>query len=131
MMKISNRSTYSAKVLLIVCLAFLAASASAQTYSLEQIKGNPYPTELTSSANTARIAWVFNERGVRNVWVAEGPDYTARKLTNYTKDERQELVDLEVSADGKWVVYVRGGSEGNWSDVPPNPAQNPVEQKMQ
>ena len=130
-MKPTKLSIYSAIVLLAVCLSFWAAGATAQTYSLEQIKGYPYPTELASSANTPRIAWVFNERGIRNIWVAEAPDYTARKLTNYTTDDGNELVDLEVSADGKWVVFVRGGSEGNWTDVPPNAAQNPIEQKMQ
>ncbi len=108
-----------------------AIGAVAQTFTLEQVASYPYPTDLAASSGTPRIAWVFNERGVRNVWVAEGPDYVARKLTNYTSDDGQELVSLNVSADGKWVVFVRGGSEGNWQDVPPNPAQNPIEQKMQ
>jgi dipeptidyl aminopeptidase/acylaminoacyl peptidase len=116
---------------IVVLGSFCALSALAQAFSLEQIKGYPYPTELASAANTPRIAWVFNERGVRNVWVAEAPGYIARKLTNYESDDGQELVSLSISADGKWVVYVRGGSEGNWSDVPPNPAQDPIEPKMQ
>ena len=122
-----------------VCLAFLTAdfylclavSAVAQSFSLTQILGYPYPTELTASANAARLAWVFNERGVRNIWVAEGPEYTPRKLTSYTSDDGEDLVSLAVSADGKWVIYVRGESEGNWTDVPPNATSNPAGQKMQ
>ena len=119
---------------LILASAFLlpcSIAAAAQAFSIDQIRGYPFPTELAASAGTPRIAWVFNERGVRNIWVAEGPKYAARKLTNYTGDDGQELVSVVVSADGKWVVYVRGGSDGNWTDVPPNPAQDPVEQKMQ
>ena len=131
MIKIFSLEIYSRIILSGAFTLIVVTCATAQSFSLEQIKGYPYPTDLSASANTARIAWVFNERGVRNVWVAEGPDYTARKLTNYSGDDGQELVSIAVSADGKWVVYVRGGSEGNWSDVPPNPAQNPVEQKMQ
>lgn len=122
---------YASVFFIAAVMLMLGASALAQSFTLEQVKGYPYPTDLTTSANTPRIAWVCNERGVRNVFVAEAPDYAPRKLTNYTSDDGQELVSLAISPDGKWVVYVRGGSEGNWSDVPPNPAQNPVEQKMQ
>lgn len=103
----------------------------AQNFTIEQIKGYPFPTEMAASAKSSRIAWVFNERGVRNVYVAEAPDFSPRKLTNFTKDDGQELVDLEVSADGKFVVFVRGGSEGNWSDVPPIPDSMPTGAKMQ
>jgi dipeptidyl aminopeptidase/acylaminoacyl peptidase len=118
-------------VLSVAVALFFAMSAAAQSFSLEQIKGNPYPTELTASANTPRIAWVFNERGVRNVWVAEDPEYAPRKLTNYTTDDGLDLVSLVISADGKWVVFVRGEAEGNWTDVPANAASSPVAPKMQ
>ncbi len=111
---------------------FCAFSVSAQNFSLEQIKGYPFPTELTASANTGRIAWVFNERGIRNVWVAGAPDYKPQKLTDFPLDDGQEIVNLNISADGKYVVFVRGGeADGNWTDVPPNPASNPLGVKMQ
>jgi hypothetical protein len=90
---------------------------------MEQIKGYPFPSELTASATGARIAWTFNERGARNVWVAEGPDFKARRLTGYLTDDGQELTSLSISSDGKWVIYVRGGDHGsNWeSSVGVNP----------
>lgn len=123
---------YSRIILPSVFMLFCLTSATAQTFSLEQIKSYPYPTELTASASAPRIAWVFNERGVRNVWVAEAPDYVARKLTDYTADDGQELVNLNISADGKWVVFVRGGESGaNWTDAPPNAASSPIAPKMQ
>ena len=80
-------------------------------------KKYPFPTELTASASGARIAWAFNEEGRRNIYVAEGPDYMPRKLTDYTNDDGQEITSLQISGDGKWVVFVRGGDHGaNWDD---------------
>lgn len=111
---------------------FLTISATAQSFTLDQIRGYAFPTELTAAARTRKIAWVFNERGVRNIYVAEAPDYKARKLTAYTQDDGQETVNLNISPDGKYVVFVRGGeSDGNWTDAPPNPASSPAGAKMQ
>ena len=116
-------------LLVIVSMYF---AVNGQKFSLEQVRGYSFPIELTASATGSRIAWVFNERGVRNIWVAEGPDFTARKLTAYTADDGQEIVDVTLSPDGKYVVYVHGGeSDGNWTDVPPNPDSSPVARKMQ
>lgn len=120
---------------LIPCLAFvlvLSTHTLAQKFSLEDIKTYPFPTELTAAAKGNKIAWAFDEQGKRNIYVAEGPDYSARKLTNYTADTGQELTSVNISSDGKWVVYVRGGDHGaNWGDLEPvNPAFNPVPPKV-
>ena len=103
------------------------------SFTVEQVKGYPFPNELTASSSGARLAWAFNERGLRNVWVAEGPDFKARQLTNYTKDDGQELTSVAISADGKYVVYVRGGEHGaNWEDaLPVNPTSSPGAAKVQ
>ena len=86
-------------------------------------KKYPFPTELTGAATGSRIAWAMNEEGRRNVYVAEGPDFTPRKLTAYTMDDGQEITSLQVSNDGQWVVFVRGGDHGaNWDDdLPTDP----------
>ena len=121
---------------LCLLLGFLFSQTSslrAQTFSLESVKSYPFPTELVSAATGSRIAWAFNEQGKRNVYVAEGPDYTPRKLTSYNEDDGQELTSLAISDDGKWVVYVRGGDHGsNWDDeLPVNTLASPVPPKVQ
>lgn len=104
----------------------------AQNFTLEQIRSYPFPSELTSSPNTPRIAWVLNERGLRNIFVAEAPDYKPRKLTDYKADDGLGISEVEISADGKYVIFVRGGeTDGNWSDVPPIPDSMPTGAKMQ
>ena len=107
--------------------------AATNSFTIEQIKSYPFPNELTASASGSRIAWAFNERGARNVWVAEGPDFKARRLTNYENDDGQELTSLSISADGKYVVYVRGGDHGSNFDssVGVNPANGPTQMKVQ
>src|SRR5262245_38924400 len=102
-------------------------------FSLQQIKSYPFPNELTASATGSRIAWSFNEQGKRNIWVAEGPEFKARRLTNYEIDDGQELTSLFISADGKYVVYVRGGDHGSnfESSVGVNPAMTPTQSKVQ
>jgi len=123
----------AAAIVLTASLSTLPQHAAADSFTLDQIKSYPFPNELTTSATGSRIAWAFNERGARNVWVAEGPDFKARRLTNYTTDDGQELTSLSISADGKYVVYVRGGDHGSNFDsaVAVNPALSPTQVKVQ
>ena len=93
-------------------------------FTVEQVTSYPFPNELAGAARANRIAWAFNEQGVRNLWVAEGPSFAARRLTNYTLDDAQELTSVQLTPDGSRVVFVRGGDHGsNWDDaLPVNPA---------
>lgn len=110
----------------VATLAVLMACrlGNAQSFALESVKSYPFPTELTAAASGSKIAWAVDVQGKRNVYVAEGPDFKARQLTHYTADDAQEITSLSISADGKWVVYVRGGEHGsNWDgELPVNPA---------
>ncbi|MGE0772049.1 MAG: prolyl oligopeptidase family serine peptidase [Cyclobacteriaceae bacterium] len=112
---------------------FFVVPLWAQNFSFEDIKGYPFPNELTAAATGSRIAWAVNEQGKRNIYVAEGPGFAMRKLTNYNQDDGQEISSLQISADGNWVVYVRGGDHGsNWGDAEPvNPMFNPTPPKVQ
>ena len=128
------RSLFSVPALSIVLTCSLrAAQAPAPSFTVEQILGFPSPENLIASPVGYAIAWTFNERGVRNVYVAEGPNFPVRRVTSYTEDDGQELTQLSFSRDGKMIVYVRGGDHGSnrQGDAPPNPAQNPVQPKIQ
>jgi dipeptidyl aminopeptidase/acylaminoacyl peptidase len=94
---------------------------------MAQVRSYPFPNELAAAATGSRIAWAMNEEGLRNIYVAEGPDWTPRKVTAYDQDHGQELTSVQLTADGSRVVYVRGGDHGaNWDDgAPVNPASTP------
>jgi dipeptidyl aminopeptidase/acylaminoacyl peptidase len=108
----------------ILLFLLLPLQIIAQPSPFLAFKKYPFPTELTSAATGARIAWAMDEEGRRNIYVAEGPAYTPRKLTDFTKDDGQEITSLTISDDGNWVVFVRGGDHGaNWEGGQPvNPA---------
>jgi dipeptidyl aminopeptidase/acylaminoacyl peptidase len=80
---------------------------------------------LTASESGNRLAWTETHKGVRNIWIAEGPDFHPRRLTDGTADDGMELSALNFSPDGKILAWTRGGGEGNgWANgMPaPNPA---------
>ncbi len=103
------------------------AVARDKPFSMEQVLSFPFPSDMTVSATGARVAWTINLNGLRNIYVAEGPDFRPRRLTPYMKDEGQELSSVQLSADGKWCVYIRGGDfGGNWDEaLPVNPQHLP------
>ncbi|SEN92393.1 Dipeptidyl aminopeptidase/acylaminoacyl peptidase [bacterium A37T11] len=104
----------------------------AQSLDMETITSYPFPSELTSAATGSRIALAINERGKRNIYVAEGPDFQLRKLTAYDQDNGDEITSVCLSFDGQRVVYVKGGDHGAYDEsVPRNPSSLPLEPKVQ
>src|SRR5690349_17739104 len=100
----------------------LMPQAASHSFTVDQILGLPSPDDLVASPAGSTIAWTFNERGVRNIFVASGPAFQAKQVMSYTEDDGQELTQLAFSHDGKTIVYVRGGDHGsNRGDTPPNP----------
>jgi dipeptidyl aminopeptidase/acylaminoacyl peptidase len=110
-------------VLVVVLVPQLAAAQKA--FTLEQILSAPFADNLTAAKKINRIAWTLDEEGKRNVWVAEGPAFQARRLTSYLTDDGQEIGQLSFSEDGNALVYVRGG-EKNPAGQYPNPTSNPA-----
>ncbi len=105
----------------VVCLTFFAGTvtvdAAERQFSLEQILSSPFPSDLTAAPNTGEVAWVFYDQGHRNVWLAAAPDYRPRQLTGYG-DDGQEVSDLAFTADGRQLVYVRGGDRNRAGEIP-------------
>ncbi|HEX8337339.1 MAG TPA: alpha/beta fold hydrolase [Pyrinomonadaceae bacterium] len=120
-MKTLRRSLAS---LLLLASCALPCAAQGPGFTLGQVLSSPFPADLVAARRGARVAWTFDAGGRRNVWVAEGPQFNARQLTRYEKDDGQELSELAFSADGEWVVYVRGGGR-NRSGEYPNPTSDP------
>lgn len=97
---------------------------TAQSFTMEQVGKFSFPSELTSSPTGEKIAWAMNEQGKRNVYLAEGPQFTPRKLTNYNEDDGQEISSLQFTPDGNWLVFVRGGDHGGGNASSTVNAQN-------
>ncbi len=91
----------------------------------------PFPSDLTAAPKGGAVAWVLNQHGARNVWIAAAPTYSGRSLTNYHDDDGQEIDQLTWTPDGRSLIYVRGGDFETGRDNP-NPASLPqgVEQAI-
>ncbi|HEX7324826.1 MAG TPA: prolyl oligopeptidase family serine peptidase [Rhodanobacteraceae bacterium] len=113
-------------------LAARPATVTAAPFTLQQILAYPFPLDLTAAPDGSRIAWVIDQKGVRNVWVAEAPAFAPRAVTHFTRDDGQEITQLAFAPNGSALVFVRGGDhDANWPvKTAPDPASSPTEPKV-
>ncbi|MGB6604936.1 MAG: prolyl oligopeptidase family serine peptidase [Steroidobacteraceae bacterium] len=109
--------------------ALVASVSLGAQFTMDEVLHYPYASELAAAADGDAIAWVRNTAGVRNVWIARGPDFTPQQVTQYTADDGQEITHLTFSPDGTHLVYVRGGDhDANWpaeGNLAPDPDSSP------
>jgi len=117
-----NQLRSAAAVLTLLCAQCISAQESIR---LEQVLSAPFNSNLVAAKSGNRIAWTSNQQGRRNIWVAEGPGFTARQLTSYPEDDGGELSDLRFSADANTIVYVRGEGKDS-AGAYANPTSNPA-----
>jgi dipeptidyl aminopeptidase/acylaminoacyl peptidase len=115
---------------LLSVLLLPAQSALAQGFTMTQALAYPFPDELTAAQRGERIAWVFNLRGARNVWVADGPRFTGRQVTHYSGDDGMPMTGLRLTPDGRTAVYARGSETNAQGEVadPTSNVQKPEQQ---
>ncbi len=124
------------RVALFVCMIALftarSSDASGRTFSLAQILDYSFPSQLVASKSGDRIAWVENTHGIRNIWVADGPAFRPRQITDYRNDDGRQISDLILPAVSKYVVYVRGGDDdAMWPrKTPPDPSRSPQQPEV-
>src|SRR2546426_5066768 len=102
-------------------LALLGPAALAgqqPTFTIEQVMSAPFPGGPTAAPAGGAVAWVFNTRGARNIWVAAPPDDAGRAVTAYAEDDGQELGDLRWTPDTRAIVFVRGGDPNEKGEYP-------------
>ena len=130
MNRLALKKNFTAAFLVLICLGWFAGSACAANFTLEQVMSSPFPSELVAASHADRVAWVFNAKGVRNIWVADGPQFSARQLTHYGSDDGEPVAGLAITPDGRTVVYARG-SELNESGRVADPTSALTRRKQQ
>ena len=110
----------------LVLILFLSYPLPAQSgeFSLEQVMSAGFPSEMTPAPVGGGVAWVVNERGVRNIWMARPPDYQGRQLTGYGSDDGQTISRLAWTPDAATIVFVRGDGPNRRGELP-NPLNRP------
>jgi len=113
----------------LVALASVAGMpAQSQSFTLQQALSAPFASDLVASPRLGRLAWVENQQGRRNLWMAK-PDgsgrYVSMRLTSYDQDNGQEVYQIAWTPDGEQLLYVRGGDSEFLGKPDPNPALAP------
>jgi dipeptidyl aminopeptidase/acylaminoacyl peptidase len=103
-----------------VVSVLLPVCCFAEAFTIEQVLSAPFPSGLTTAAHAPRVAWIFDQKGERNIWVADAPDFVPRQVTPYKGDEGQQIASVRLSPDGKTIVYARG-TELNKEGTSANP----------
>ena len=73
---------------LVVSVLSVGVAAAPPSFTVDQILTLPPPDNLIASPVGSTIAWTFNERGVRNIYVADAPGFQPRRLTPYVGRRR-------------------------------------------
>jgi len=110
--------------------ALLPVACVGESFTIEQVLGAPFPYGLTSASHAPRVAWVFDNKGERNIWVADARDFVPRQVTHYKGDDGQALASMKLTPDGKTIVYARG-SETNKEGTSANPTSQKKIPKQQ
>ena len=125
-----KRSTLALSVFALCFCTLLPALAANAGFTIEQVMSSPFPSNLVVAQHAPRIAWVFDIKGARNLWVADAPNFAARQVTHYAGDDGQPIASPQLTPDGRTLVYVRG-SELNEAGRVADPTSEVWERKQQ
>ena len=78
-----------------VCVfaATVCAAAQQAPFSIDQVLSASFPSELTAAPSGGKVAWYPPPKACK-IMVAVPPALSGRKVTAYTEDDGQELLNL-------------------------------------
>src|SRR5437764_9650654 len=120
------------RLFVLLLLAPAALAGQQASFTIDRAMSPPFPDELVAApGRSGAVAWVFNARGARNIWVAAPPDYRGKAVTTYSDDDGQELADLRWTPDARAIVYARSGGPNQKGEYPnPHSLVTGVEQAV-
>jgi dipeptidyl aminopeptidase/acylaminoacyl peptidase len=101
-----------------------SAPRASGNFTIEQVMSAPFASHPLAAPKGARVAWLLDEQGRRNIWVASGPEWHGQKITHFDVDDGQEIDELSWAPDGSQLFFARGGDFETHRDNP-NPALSP------
>src|SRR5256885_15719023 len=84
------------------------APAQQRSFTIEQALSAPFPDELVAAPAGGALARGFNAQGVRNIWIATGPDYQGRGLATHKEGDGQEIGGVARGPGRRGRGYARG-----------------------
>src|SRR5437870_2412573 len=109
-----------------------AAGTHPAAFTLNDVMQAPFPYYMVAAPRGAAVAWVFDAKGCRNIWVAD-PSHgaKARQITPYTEDDGFDIGELAWSPDTTSIAFTRGQSledetQANVNNSPKGPMPKEV-----
>jgi dipeptidyl aminopeptidase/acylaminoacyl peptidase len=104
-----------------------APGVRAAGFTIPEVLGAPFASDLVAAPQQRAFAWVSNSRGARNVWLAlprrGSAGFESRVLTHYRADNGLEISGIAFVPHHEELLYALGG-DVEYPDKPaPNPAQ--------
>ena len=90
-------------------------------FTIDQVMSAPFASSISAAPTGVKVAWLLNEQGRRNLWVASAPDWKGRKLTSFNEDDGQEIDEVVWARDGSYLLFSRGG-DFEMGRANPNPS---------
>jgi dipeptidyl aminopeptidase/acylaminoacyl peptidase len=100
------------------------AKSTPHVPTMEQFMSFAFPLELVAAKKADRIAWIANDKGLRNVFTAAAPGFRPVRVTSYMKDDGVDTTQLTISDDGTTVAFTRG-HDTNRNDWVASPEADP------
>ena len=107
---------------LLVAIIATSASVLMSQVTLNNLLSAPFYNNIAPAPDGSKVAFVKNERGVRNIQIAEAPAWKPRNLTNFDSDDGLDINNLEWLATNDALVFVRGNAPQERAEEPHNPA---------
>ncbi|MEI7588135.1 MAG: prolyl oligopeptidase family serine peptidase [Chitinophagia bacterium] len=106
-----------------IVLFFLLLGATAlQAQKMADYLAPAFPSNLVANHKGEAIAWVFNNKGSRNIYYGQPDKNNFVAVTHYEGDDGVEMNSLVFAANDEKIYFVRGNSS-NTKGEPANPAQ--------
>lgn len=117
-----NKTKHNMQKLKLIAIIFLSALHSTAQTTIDNLLSPAFPTSLVSSTDGQTIAWVFNNKGSRNIFMADGKDFSnTKQLTTYTGDDGVEINSIAFTPNSNQIIFVRGNTNNSQGYVA-NPA---------
>lgn len=128
---IQNKRVSNIFLINIILLLSTSTSWSQTNMDFKSLLRTPFVSNLSVSQEHDVVLYSININGKRNVYSSQGPNFESVQLTSFNEDDGQEITNVQLSADGQYAVFVRGGDHGaNSAPVPVNPTSSIEKQEI-
>lgn len=86
--------------------------------TLDDYLGFTFTQDMVSARHRDRLAWIRTTKGIRNLHIATGPDYSPIQVTAWREDDGQIISGLNISDDGSSLLFIRGEGKNELGEYP-------------